>query len=176
MLFRRRKNRSEIRREYIRLIFDLKQLQRRVYVYSDRLRMRIDDLLSKLPYETNENKKRSYASTILMYRRVLSKLKIINIVLEYLITKVETISLLEMTGAEVITIKEVLSSIKDKITEFPEIELIIEDLIERSVSLESFLNVNPEIRIKASKDAEKILEVAKEVAKEREREDDLLPT
>ncbi len=175
MLFRRKKDRSEIRREYIRLIFDLKQLQRRVYVYSDRLRMRIDDLLSKLPYETNENKKRSYANTILMYRRVLSKLKVINTILEYLITKVETISLLEMTGAEVITIKEVLSSIKDSINEFPEIELIIEDLIERSVSLESFLNVNSEVRIKASKDAEKILEVAKEVAKERERENDLLP-
>ncbi len=167
MFFRRRPSKREIRREYARLLYDLKQLQRRVYVYMDRLRMRIEDLMSKLPYEDNENRKKSYVNTILTYRKVLSKLKVVNTALEYLITKVETVSLLELSGAEVITMKEVLTEVRNVITEFPDIDLIIEDLIERSVNLESYLNVSREIKLKASEDAKKILEVAKEVAKER---------
>lgn len=172
ILFRRRSNSRELKRKIAEVIIDLKQLHKRAYVWRARLEERIRDYEVRLRYETIEEKKVAVANSIAMYRRALRLITKIEVALELLLLRLETLNLLKLTGDELIMIKSVLGSIKGFTEGFPDISVITEDLVERVNDLIQYLPAlgEPSYTVKAEGEARKILEEARVLAEERLKE------
>lgn len=164
MIFRKRPDRALLRREVARIIYDLKHLHRRVVTYIARLERIISHYEGILKYESNQSRKNNYLTTINIYKAALKRLKAVDVILEYLTMKIETLSLLELGGREVALIKEVLPDVRKLVEGLPDISLIVEDLLERSSDLISIFPLSQEVLVKASSDAKRILDEARAVA------------
>jgi len=174
VIFRRKPDKYVIRRKYIRMLYDLKHLHSRIKVYIARLESRISDIESKiveLKYRGDELRVKGYMKTLDIYKEVLKRLKIVDYALEYLLTKTETLLLIESMSRQINLFKYILTNIKDYVKGFPDIELIVEDLIERSNELVDYIKLdNKDLDIKASNEAMKILESAKVLAESKSDE------
>ena len=97
-----RKDKSEVRRSYIRLLYDLRHLRARVKVYIMRINERINLMRSKARNELNEELRDNYLRMIKVYEELIKRLKYVDLLLEYLMLRIETLSLLEMPVYSVI--------------------------------------------------------------------------
>jgi len=172
ILFRKRSDRRILKRKIAEVIIDLKQLHKRAYVWRARLEERIRDYEIKLQYETIKEKKVALANSIAMYRKALHIITKIEVALELLLLRVETLNLLKLTGDELIMIKTVLSDIRGFTEGFPDISVITEDLVERVNDLIQYLPSfeSAGYTVKAEDEAKKILEEARILAEERLKE------
>ncbi len=172
-LFRRRRIDSKVlKRKIAEVIIDLKQLHKRAYVWRARLEERIRDYEIKLQYETVQEKRIAIANSIAMYKRALRLITNIEVALELLLLRVETLNLLRLTGNELVMIKTVLRDIRGFTEGFPDISVITEDLVERVNDLIQCLPTleSADYVVMAESEAKKILEEAKVLAEERLKE------
>jgi len=172
-LFRRRRFDSKVlKRKIAEVIIDLKQLHKRAYVWRARLEERIRDYEIKLQYETVQEKRVAIANSIAMYKRALRLITNIEVALELLLLRVETLNLLRLTGNELVMIKTVLRDIRGFTEGFPDISVITEDLVERVNDLIQCLPTlgSADYVVMAESEAKKILEEAKVLAEERLKE------
>ncbi|MCD6427991.1 MAG: hypothetical protein J7L12_00035 [Desulfurococcales archaeon] len=172
-LFRRKRVDSRVlKRKIAEVIIDLKQLHKRAYVWRARLEERIRDYEIKLKYETIQEKRVAIANSIAMYKRALRLITNIEVALELLLLRVETLNLLRLTGNELVMIKTVLRDIRKFTEGFPDISVITEDLVERVNDLIQYLPAlgSSDYVVMAENEAKKILEEAKVLAEERLKE------
>jgi len=172
-LFRRRRIDSKVlKRRIAEVIIDLKQLHKRAYVWRARLEERIKDYEVKLRYETIQEKRIAIANSIVMYKKALKLITNVEVALELLLLRVETLNLLRLTGSELVMIKTVLRDIKGLTEGFPDISVITEDLVERVNDLIQYLPTieSADYVITAESEAKKILEEARVIAQERLKE------
>ena len=172
-LFRRRRiDRKMLKRKIAEVIIDLKQLHKRAYVWRARLEERIKDYETKLQYETVQEKRIAIANSIAMYKKALRLITNIEVALELLLLRIETLNLLRLTGNELVMIKVVLRNIRGFTEGFPDISVITEDLVERVNDLIQYLPPleSADYVVTAESEAKKILEEAKILAEERLKE------
>ncbi len=167
MLFRRKPSKYEIRRELARVLIDLKQLHKRAFHYRSRIEGKIKEYEEKLLYATDEGMRQEYIKNISMYQNALRVISKVEATLELLIIRLETLGLLGVTAKEIILIKDVLKKIKDFTDWIPDISLITEDIMERAGDLLDYFPTPPDFSPESSREADKILEEAEVIAKEK---------
>ena len=170
MIFRRRKDKRDIRLKYVRLLYDLKHLQSRVKIYITRLEGRIKQLEVKIRRLKDKEAVREYVKLIDLYKSLINKLRIVDASLEHLMIRIETLSLLDSISLQIGMIKLLLSRVRSYVKGLPDIELIVEDLIERANELISdFGNIKDDLNlnVKIENEVKKILETASVAAEKR---------
>ena len=170
MIFRRRKDKRDIRLKYVRLLYDLKHLQSRVKIYITRLEGRIKQLEVKIRRLKDKEAVREYVKLLNLYKNLINKLRIVDTSLEHLMIRVETLSLLDSISPQIGMIKLLLSRVRSYVKGLPDIELIVEDLIERANELISdFGNIKDDLNlnVKIENEVKKILETASVAAEKR---------
>ncbi len=168
MIFRRRRDKYSIRLKYVRLLYDLKHLQNRIKVYIARLEDRVERLRIKMKELNDDKVRREYVKLLNTYMNLVSKLKVVDTALEHLMLRVETLSLLDSISLQVGMIKSLLSRVRGYVKGLPDVELIIEDLIERATELMGdFGNIKIELNVNIEDEARKIIEAASATYKRR---------
>jgi len=168
LIFRRRRDKYSIRLKYVRLLYDLKHLQNRIKVYIARLEDRVERLRIKMKELNDDKVRREYVKLLNTYMNLVSKLKVVDTALEHLMLRVETLSLLDSISLQVGMIKSLLSRVRGYVKGLPDVELIIEDLIERATELMGdFGNIKIELNVNIEDEARKIIEAASATYKRR---------
>ena len=170
MIFRRRRDKRDIRLKYVRLLYDLKHLQSRVKIYIARLEGRIKQLEVRIREFNDKGAAREYVKLLDLYKNLINKLRIVDASLEHLMIRIETLSLLDSISLQIGMIKLLLSRVRSYVKGLPDIELIIEDLIERANELISdFGNVKGDLNlnVEIENEVRKILEAASIAAEKR---------
>jgi len=168
LIFRRRRDKYSIRLKYVRLLYDLKHLQNRIKVYIARLEDRVERLRIKMKELNDDKVRREYVKLLNTYMNLVSKLKVVDTALEHLMLRVETLSLLDSISLQVGMIKSLLSRVRGYVKGLPDVELIIEDLIERATELMGdFGNIKIELNENIEDEARKIIEAASATYKRR---------
>jgi len=114
---------------------------------------------------------REYVKLLDLYKNLINKLRIVDTSLEHLMIRVETLSLLDSISPQIGMIKLLLSRVRNYVKGLPDIELIVEDLIERANELISdFGNAKGELNlnVKIENEVKKILEAASIAAEKKE--------
>ncbi|OYT49047.1 MAG: hypothetical protein B6U85_00660 [Desulfurococcales archaeon ex4484_42] len=170
MIFRRRKDKRDIRLKYVRLLYDLKHLQSRVKIYITRLEGRIKQLEVKIRRLKDKEAVREYVKLLNLYKSLINKLRTVDTSLEHLMIRIETLTLLDSISLQIGMIKLLLSRVRSYVKGLPDIELIVEDLIERANELISdFGNIKDDLNlnVKIENEVKKILETASVAAEKR---------
>jgi len=170
LIFRRRRDKHDIRLKYVRLLYDLKHLQSRVKIYIIRLEGRIKQLEVRIRRLNDKEATREYVKLLNLYKSLINKLRIVDTSLDHLMIRIETLSLLDSISLQIGMIKLLLSRVRSYVKGLPDIELIVEDLIERANELISdFSNVKNglNLNIKIENEVKKILETASIAAEKR---------
>jgi len=170
LIFRRRKDKRDIRLKYVRLLYDLKHLQSRVKIYITRLEGRIKQLEVKIRRLKDKEAVREYVKLLNLYKSLINKLRTVDTSLEHLMIRIETLTLLDSISLQIGMIKLLLSRVRSYVKGLPDIELIVEDLIERANELISdFGNIKDDLNlnVKIENEVKKILETASVAAEKR---------
>lgn len=170
MIFNNRRTRADVLRSSGRLIVDLKQLHKRTYYYRVRLEESMSKIKSRLEEEDNVAIKKSLEDNLKTFTKIYNTVVGIEITLEVLITRLETLGLINITSREILMLKEVLKEVMPKEGLPNDLTLIIEDLIDRANDLLDFMPVNNEIKVMASNEAKNIIKEAELIAKQRSEE------
>ncbi len=170
MIFNKRRTRSDMLRSSGRLIIDLKHLHKRTYYYRIRLEESMSKIKDRLKEESNVAVRKSLEENLRILTKVYNTVINVEIVLEVLITRLETLGLLNITPREILMLKEVLKEITPAEGLPNDLALIIEDLIDRANDLLDFMPVDNEVRVMASNEARNIIKEAEFIAKQKKEE------
>lgn len=171
MLFARRKRADpkELRQNLARLLIDLKQFLRWVVLSRKRLEERIKRYEERLMVTENPNLKASYAQEIASLKSLITRLTQIEVAVEILVLRIETVltaKLLSYIAPVAKLAAEVLRDLRENADELSEFTVVLDDLAQNAAEISSkgmYLS-NNEVSVSTSKEAEKILEMAKKAA------------
>jgi len=171
VLFARRKRADpkELRQNLARLLIDLKQFLRWVVLSRKRLEERIKRYEERLMVTENPNLKASYAQEIASLKSLITRLTQIEVAVEILVLRIETVltaKLLSYIAPVAKLAAEVLRDLRENADELSEFTVVLDDLAQNAAEISSkgmYLS-NNEVSVSTSKEAEKILEMAKKAA------------
>jgi hypothetical protein len=174
VIFKRKKwDRSRFRGNVARLLHDLKVLRGRVSYLLGKVEARIAYLEDIFKYEDRPWVKETRERELRSLKALRERMAHISAILEVLVVRFETISLLSVTARDLLIAKEVLKVLKESSGIMPELPIIIGDVEDRVNDLLGYFPKSNELNIVAKSDASKILEEAKMIAEERLKSESL---
>ncbi len=172
VIFRKRRSVDKVtlRREIAKLVLDLKRLHRMAFYYESRIEGKISNYRERLKYTEDPAVRRALVENVRMYEKALKVIARIEVALEAIVVRLDTLGLLNLSVKEVALIKEVLRRVKDMSSGIPDISLIAEDISERADNLLTYLPGHKVYDIHVTQEANQILQDALKVAEKRVHE------
>jgi division protein CdvB (Snf7/Vps24/ESCRT-III family) len=165
------KRKADSKYDLVRLLYYLKLCHGRVNYLLSKVESKIESIKSRVNYlgiEGSDSKKLlKEISSLVNLARSLAKMSAI---LEVLITRVETLTIINLTVKDLTTIKEVVKELRNYSQSIPEISIIVEDIDDKVNDLMHEVRGSfrdSDINVVAVNDAKNIIREAELIAEEK---------
>lgn len=147
-------------------------MHKRVFFYRSKVQESINRLQSRLSQVNEPFLRNEIVNNLRVYEGLYKSLTRMEAALEVLIIKLETLGLLNVSTKDLSVVKEVLSKLRNEVSNIPDVSMVIDDLIDRANDLLEFETGVREGAPGVTEvgEASKVLSEAEIIAKERLRE------